>query len=400
MRQRLLYRDEKRMAYAANFAAELAEILYELDMTHRELSLQLGVAQATVDSWTRIENPKIPGDRNLQRLGELLEKLKPSAGTRLRSALGKPLAGGEHGTQSPLLATVERDEALRANGATAEVEEQSFAQPAIAADYPNNFLPSLTQFVGRAQEILEVRQLLKKFRLVSLVGTGGIGKTRLALEVAHGLDGYPDGVWLVELDALQDPELVPAAIAQALPSMQQSGTLSGGSLAAHIGEKRLLLLLDNCEHLVEACAQLSETLLQTSPNIAILATSREILGCPGEMVWRAQALSIPQSHNRSKAENEMPDADAIFREVVESESGQLFLACARERHSTFELTAQNAPYVAEVCNKLEGIPLALELAAARISAISIEEISQRLHTCLQLLTRGRRTRLPSAELTK
>lgn len=268
MRQRLLYRDEKRMAYAANFAAELAEILYEVDITHRELSLQVGVAQATVDSWTRIENPKIPSERNLQRVSELLEELKPSAGTRLRGAAGQTLPGGQHGTRSPLLATVGHDETPRANGATVEVEEQRLAQPAMAAAYPNNLLPSLTQFVGRAQEILEVRQLLKKFRLLSLVGTGGIGKTRLALEVAHGLDCYPDGVWLVELDALQDAELIPAAIAQALPTMQQPGTLSSESLAAQIGEKRLLLLLDNCEHLVAACAQLAETLLRTSPNIA------------------------------------------------------------------------------------------------------------------------------------
>ena len=394
MRRGHFHRDELRMAYATKFAAELADILYDEGITHRELSLQLGVAHATVDSWTRVTNPKIPSKHNMLRLCEFLEKIKPGASAGIRSATGQRLSISGLGTKSSPLAMAEPDAALKPNDATLEVEEQTHSQSNSATAHPSNLLPSLTQFVGRAWEISEARRLLENVRLLSLVGIGGIGKTRLALEIARGLDCYPEGVWLVELDALRDPELIPTAIGQALPFVHHLGTLSGETIAACIGERRLLLIMDNCEHLVAACSQLCEKLLQTCPNVDILATSREILGCPGEMVWWTHALSIPQGPVRLQSGDDLPHADALCLAVAESESGQVFLARARERHSSFALTTQNAPYVAQICRRLEGIPLALELTAARITTLSVEEIAQRLDIFLQLPTHGKRSRLP------
>jgi predicted ATPase len=394
MRRGNFYSDEMRVACAARFAAELAAILYDVGITHRELAQQLGVAHATVDSWTRVVNPTLPGEPNMLRLSELLEQQKPGAGARIRGAAGQRLHNEAQITSSPMTAVAGPNEAVNEKRATVAVEAQTHLQPEIAPTYPSNVLPALTQFVGRAREISKVRQLLERVRLLTLVGAGGIGKTRLALETVRGLGRYPDGVWLVELDALLDPELIPVTIAQVLPTVQQPGRLSGQTLAAHIGEKRLLLILDNCEHLVEACAQLSQKLLQMCTNISILATSREPLDCPGETVWRTQTLSTPQWQGSLQSLVDLAEANALCAAIAQSESGQLFLARACERQSSFELTAQNATYVAEICNKLDGLPLALELAAARISGMSVEEIAQRLNACLQLLTHSRRTRLP------
>jgi DNA-binding SARP family transcriptional activator len=262
------------------------------------------------------------------------------------------------------------------------------ALPVASAEPPgadkHNLPGSLTSFIGREREGEKVKQLLETTRLLTLSGVGGSGKTRLALEVARSLVGvYPDGVWLVELAPLADPELVPKAVASALGLPEQPNRQLTETLVDALRSKRMLLVLDNCEHLVEVCAGLAETLLSPCPGLQILATSRETLGAAGEVVWRVSPLSWPGSQRRRTAE-----------ELLGYESVRLFVERARHRDPAFALTEQNADTVAQICRRLEGIPLAIELAAASIGTMSAEQIAARFGDLLRLLTGGSRTALP------
>jgi predicted ATPase/DNA-binding CsgD family transcriptional regulator/DNA-binding XRE family transcriptional regulator len=252
-----------------------------------------------------------------------------------------------------------------------------------AADRPAPSLPRpLTRFVGRERELAEVRRLLADARLITLTGTGGVGKTRLAVEVAGAVAGaHPDGVWLVELAALADANLVPKAVADALGVPE--GRALPDLLAEALRHRRLLLVLDNCEHLVDACAGLAELLLRTCPGLVILATSREPLGVAGEITWRVPALRLPA-----------PAASASGEQVAACDAVRLFLERARAVVPGFALTAENVAAVAEICRRLDGVPLAIELAAARIRVLTPEQIAARLEDHLRLLTDGTRTAPP------
>jgi predicted ATPase len=244
----------------------------------------------------------------------------------------------------------------------------------------NNLPASLTSFVGREHETREVKRLLSMTRLLTLTGAGGSGKTRLALEVARGLVGaYPDGVWLIEFAALSDPALVPQAVAAALDVRDQPGRPLEDTLADHLRSRSLLLLLDNCEHLVDGAARLADTLLSTCPNLKILATSRETLGVPGEALWTVPPLSLPDV-----------DGAPTVEDLMRCEAVMLFVDRARSRLPAFELTEENAGSTASVCRKLDGIPLAIELATARMGALEVEQVAQRLEDSLGLLTGGAR----------
>jgi predicted ATPase/DNA-binding NarL/FixJ family response regulator len=234
--------------------------------------------------------------------------------------------------------------------------------------------------VGREQEMLEVKRELEKSRLLTLTGAGGSGKTRLALEVARDLMAtYPDGVWLVELAPLTEEALVPKAVAEALEVPERLGEPLSDTLAEVLADKELLLVLDNCEHLLEASARLADSLLDACPRLRILATSREGLGVEGEVRWPVPLLSAPD-----------PQSVPTIEALEGAESARLFLARARYRDPSFTFAAENAQAVAEVCSKLEGIPLAIELAAARVGTLSLEQISERLEGSLEFLTRGGR----------
>jgi predicted ATPase/DNA-binding CsgD family transcriptional regulator len=231
---------------------------------------------------------------------------------------------------------------------------------------------------------LEVKRELEMTRLLTLTGAGGSGKTRLALEVARDLvDTYPDGVWLVELAPLSEEELVPKAVAEALEVAERPGEPLAETLTEVLGSRELLLVLDNCEHLLEASAQLVDILLDSCPGVRIMATSREGLGVEGELRWSVPPLSAPNLQRSLTVE-----------ELQKSESACLFLARARNRDPSFAFTPASAQAVAEVCSKLEGIPLAIELAAARVGTLSLEQIAERLEGSLELLTRGGRTAAP------
>lgn len=253
----------------------------------------------------------------------------------------------------------------------------------------HNLPAPLTRFIGRKQQIAEVRALLAQARLVTLTGMGGCGKTRLALQVAaHCVDELTEGVWLVELAAVSEPTQVPHAVMAALSVGTSPGESPTTTLLHYLRDKALLLVLDNCEHLAEACASFAETLLRACPALKILATSREALSVPGEIIWSVPPLSLPDPRRA------FPTAPDFVKATYEAEAAQLFAERARAALPTFCISATNALAVAQICRRLDGLPLALELAAARLRVLSVEQIAMRLDDCFQLLTAGQRTAEP------
>ncbi|MDF2703285.1 MAG: transcriptional regulator, LuxR family, partial [Rubrobacteraceae bacterium] len=250
---------------------------------------------------------------------------------------------------------------------------------------PSHNLPlELTSFVGRERALAEVKRLLQSARLLTLTGPGGCGKTRLALKVAQDVvERFENGAWLVELAPLSDPALVPQAVAQALGVRDQPGRPLTETLADSLGSEQLLLVLDNCEHLIEATARFVETMLTRCPDLHILATSREPLNVGGEANWSVPSLSVPEEGRL------LPAEDPARYEAV-----RLFVERAEAILPDFALTDRNAPQVTRVCRRLGGIPLAIELAAARVKVLSVEQIAGRLDDCFGLLTAGSRTALP------
>ncbi len=264
----------------------------------------------------------------------------------------------------------------------------------LRADFPplrsldphlHNLPIQLTSFIGREGEIAEVKALLSKARLVTLTGSGGAGKTRLALQVAADVvEGYRDGVWLVEFAPITDPALVPKTVASALNVPEQPGRDMMETLVDALRTKALLLLLDNCEHLLAACRDLAAALLRKCPQVCILATSREGLGVPGETFWRVPSLSVPEDLG-----NLPPSEELILYDAV-----RLFVDRAVATTPGFTVTRENAPAVARICHQLDGIPLAIELAAARVKVLAVEQIAARLDDRFRLLTGGSRVVLP------
>jgi predicted ATPase/DNA-binding NarL/FixJ family response regulator len=262
-------------------------------------------------------------------------------------------------------------------------------KPETSVGARHNLPVALTPCIGREQDVDAVVRLLAATRLLTLTGSPGVGKTRLALEVAGGLVSmFPDGVWMVELAPLADAALVPQAVATALGVREQPHRSVLDTLAAAGRDRQLLLVLDNCEHLVDACASLTNALLQVCPGLVILATSREPLGIAGETAWRVPSLAIPDVDGPS------PVGSADESALSESAAVRLFVERARAARPTFVLTEPYARPVARICHRLDGIPLALELAAARVTALSVEQIADRLDDRFGLLTGGNRTALP------
>ena len=232
----------------------------------------------------------------------------------------------------------------------------------------HNLPAQLTSFVGRQAEMKQLRQIIMDNRLVTLTGAGGAGKTRLAIEVTSELSiEFSDGVWYVDLAPITNPVVAPVCVARTLGLPDQPGRSTMELLVRFFGEKKILLLLDNCEHLLDACGTMVVELLAPCPHLTILATSREPLGVPGELSWRVPSL---------------PLAD---------EAMQLFTDRARRARPEFVVSEDNTPLVQEICRRLDGMPLAIELAAARVRALSLSQIVDSLHDRFRLLTGGSRT---------
>ena len=267
------------------------------------------------------------------------------------------------------------------------------APPAASATHASRAAPSVprhnlpvqvTSFVGRERDLTELSGRLRTTRLLTLTGIGGCGKTRLAMQVASGVvDGYPDGVWLAELAGLSAPELVAHAVATATGVRDSADAPMLTTLLDSLRARSLLLVLDNCEHLIEACAALADALLRTCPDVRILATSREPLGIDGEVAWRVPSLAVAP-----------PEGTPCPDDLLAFEAERLFVERAAAAQPAFRLTEQNADAVAAICRRLDGIPLAIELGARRVTALSVEQIAERLDQRFHLLTGGSRAALP------
>lgn len=250
---------------------------------------------------------------------------------------------------------------------------------------PSNNLPrQLTSFVGRERETAEVKRLLSSTVMLTLTGAGGSGKTRFALQVATDVLGaFVDGAWVVELAALSDPALISQTVVSALGIPEQPGRDPIAAVIDHLREKSMLLVLDNCEHLSVACARLVESLLRACLGLRILATSREPLGAQGETIWRVPSLSTPD-----------PQRPLPHETLDQYEAVRLFAERAAAVQPGFRVTSNNASAVAKVCHRLDGMPLAIELAAARVRAVAVEQIAARLDDRFRLLTGAGWTVLP------
>jgi predicted ATPase len=319
------------------------------ELTQRELAIQVGYSDTQI---SRLEqNQRVPDAATLK-------------------ALFVPALHLEHEPQ-----WVERLLELAKQARLGEL-------PAITTLTPNNLPASLTTFIGREKEQAEILQLIGTHRMVTLTGSGGVGKTRISLKVGgQVMNEYANGVWLAELAPLSDPELLPQTVASVFGIVSQSTRSHTELLINFLRPKIALLILDNCEHLLDASARLADTLLKHCPRLKILATSREALGILGEIVYHMPSLGLP-------------DIQQTLETFRDYESVRLFEERAHLAQPDFKLTMENASSIAQICSRLDGIPLAIELAAARVNMFSTVQIAARLDDRFHLLTGGSRTALP------
>ncbi|HEX5692658.1 MAG TPA: tetratricopeptide repeat protein [Roseiflexaceae bacterium] len=329
-----------------------------LDLTQGDLARQVGCAVVTIQ---KIEaDERRPSRQIAELLAEQLAIPQDERTVFLQSARGEVAA-----------------DRLAAPGTF----DTSLSQ---AADPPNNLPEPLTSFIGRERELAAIAGMFDRTRLLTLTGPGGTGKSRLALHAASDMLGrFPDGVWLIELAPLIEPALVVQSVASVLGVREQPDRSLQASLGQHLREKRLLLVVDNCEHLIAACAHLVEELLRSCPHLRILASSREPLGIGGEAIFRVPPLAAPDADQALPVE-QLADMEAI----------RLFAERARVIQPAFQVSQGNASALAQICRQLDGIPLAIELAAARVRVLTVEQIAARLNDRFRLLSGGSRTALP------
>lgn len=274
------------------------------------------------------------------------------------------------------------------NTAWAGMDRARFSEPVALSRLPRfedagqtNIPLQLTSFLGRHQEIAEIKGLLPATRLLTFTGPGGVGKTRLAVQAVMELrDQYRDGVWLVDLSSLNDPAFIPRAVAEVLGVREERGRPLIDSLRDALRSRQLLLILDTCGHLIGGCASLADRLLSSAPDLQLIATSREPLRIPGERIWPVAPLAVPDPRHFS-------DVESLLR----YDAVPLFVDRVRVNQPDFAITRQNAPAVARICSRLDGLPLAIELAAARVRLFPVHELLLRLEDSLGLLTSGHRT---------
>ena len=367
----------------AEFAQPHIARLEELRLVALEAQAEAGLAVGRHDElvgWLRNLVDEQPLRENLwrhfivalYRCGRQADALRAFA--ELRDRLGEEL-GIE---PSPFIATLEEDVLLQRRS----LDWQPTAETRPEDEVPTNLPSPRSSLVGREQELIELQKMLADRRLVTIVGPGGVGKTRLAIEIAHRRRSeYPDGVWLAELAPLRDPGLLAQTVAAAMKVREQPGQPIADTLLSAVRHRHLLLVLDNCEHLIEAGAELADVLLESAPKLTVLATSRAPLRIEGESVWTAPSLAVP------------PHDDHPPEALIEFDAVRLFVERATAQVS-FALSYENTSSVAELCRRLDGVPLAIELAAARVRTLTPSEITRRLDERFELLTSGSRTALP------
>ena len=348
-----------------------------VDLGHRALEILLVLIEARGDLVTK--------DEILERVwpGIVVEENTLQVHiSALRKALGgdrdllKTLSGRGYRFIGNITTEAGAEEPLPEHGATWPV-------PLADGGRLSNLPAPVSDLIGRQSEIKAILGLASQARMLTLVGAGGIGKTRLGLEVARQLlPSFPDGVWVTELGTLSDPELVPVAVVTALGLTLAAGALSPERVAAALGAKRVLLILDNCEHVIESAARMAEALLRVNPLTHVMATSREPLRASGETVYRVPPLEVPP-------EDMEPAGDVSQHSAV-----ILFVERARAADAYFSLDRHTAAITGAICRRLDGIPLAIELAAARAPALGVEALAARLDDRFRLLTAGHRTALP------
>lgn len=278
------------------------------------------------------------------------------------------------------------------NRQTRELAQQIKTEqlPVLRRAVPHNLPYPLSSFIGRKQHLADLGQQLQQARLITLTGIGGSGKTRLAIEVAHQqLQSFSDGVWFVELTGLSDPNLIAQTVADVLGVAAQADTPWIDLLKKDLQAQRLLLVLNNCEHLVEAVAVFAETLLESCPELRFLVACREALLLNGEVVHPVPPLCLPPRGDRVSLES-----------LHQYEATALFLERTQSARASFVPNERNAVQIVQICRRLEGIPLAIELAAVRLKVLSLEEIFHRLQQRFRLLTQGARTALPRHQTLK
>jgi predicted ATPase/transcriptional regulator with XRE-family HTH domain len=339
---------------ALSFAGLLRWLRAEAKLTQEELAEAAGVSPRSVSNLERGINRTAHKDTAVLLAGAL-GLSRPAEELFVAAARGNVPA-------TRVVAAVARSAQNDREALVAAPEQRS------PDGFAHNLPVQLTSFIGRDAEMAQVRGLLAGSRLVTLTGAGGVGKTRLALQVAAGvLPEFPAGAWLVDLAPLTDPDLMLVSVARALGLLDAPGRSTMATVTGFIGARRVLVVLDNCEHMLEACAGLAEALLRACHGLVILATSREPVGVAGEATWQVPSLPV--------------DGAAI----------ELFADRAQRARPGFDITPENHEAVAEICRRLDGIPLAIELAAARLRAFSPAEIAAGLHDQFQLLTGGLRT---------
>jgi predicted ATPase len=343
----------------ATFGELLKYLRRQARLTQNELALAVGYSNAQVSRMEK--NQRTPDEATIQ-------------------ALIVPALGIERNTQ-----WVERLlDLARAVQAQIALESPAPTKDGENTAVPNNLPLQLTSYIGRQKEIEELIQLFGTHRLVTIIGAGGMGKTRLSLQLAKDLaKDYPQGTWLIELASINDPAFVPFSLAHGVGMQEQEGPEHAitEKIVGYFHPRKVLLLLDNCEHLIESVARLAEIILKECPQVSIVATSREALGVKGEAVYRLSPLEIPAE--KSEPEN-----------IMQSESVRLFMERARDAAPSLKVAPEEAPTIARICQRLDGIPLSIELAAVRVKMMTLEEIAERLDNRFNVLTGGARTSLP------
>ena len=313
----------------------------------------------------------------------------------LEALLQQELAAAPSSTLRALLTTLTRTPTYIEQPAAAP----SKATPTVPSPQAiaHNFPKPLTSLVGRTQELDQIGRLLANHRLITLTGAGGSGKTRLAIAVARELaDTFEQGAWWIDLSPLTEAHLVAQTLLQTLGLTPSATTAPLAQVIDHLAGQQCLLVLDNCEHLLATCAPMVETLLQACDDVQILATSREPLGVAGEMLWLTPTLAMPIRELRpepKRPHNGCPPGDGVAA-VSNYAAIQLFVERASAVRQDFHLTTQNVAHVLEICQRLDGIPLAIELAAARIKVLTPEQLAQRLQDRFRLLVNPQRNALP------